>query len=209
MWAAVPRVCVFFATASSAANEAKKKTRDANDSPERPPRTVSDPETVADRLFRALAAERATIASLERRLDDAEGKARAAHVTATRAEALRAAAEERSLNATRAAEARAAEASARAADVEARLDAETRLSQTKISVSQNTIEALRATIATLESDLELARLPANAETHLDVPGLGPFAFPLVPLALEKAVPGENAKKTAAKRHGSQAPRMWS
>ena len=62
------------ATASSAANEAKKKTRDANDSPERPPRTVSDPETVADRLFRALAAERATIASLERRLDDAEGK---------------------------------------------------------------------------------------------------------------------------------------
>ena len=102
------------------------------------------------------------------------------------------------MNATRAAEARAAEASARAADVEARLDAETRLSQTKISVSQNTIEALRATIATLESDLELARLPANAETHLDVPGLGPFAFPLVPLALEKAVPGENAKKTAAK-----------
>ena len=187
----------------SAANakEARKKTRDeenANDSPEPSPRTVSDPETTADRLFRALAAERATIASLERRLDDAEGKARAAHVAATRAETLRAAAEERSLNATRAAEARAAEASARAADFEARLDAETRLAQTKDMVSQNTIEALRATIATLESDLELTRLPAKAETHLDVPGLGPFAFPLVPLALEKAVPGENAKKTAEK-----------
>ena len=145
---------------------------------------TSDPETVAG-LSRALAAERAAVASLERRLDAAEAKARAADVAATRAEAGRAVAE------------------ARVAEVRARLDAATakraadaRRAREKVSVAEKETEALLATVATLERDLEEYRTPTPAEKHAEVPGLAPFAFPVVPLHLEKEVPGENAARAA-------------
>ena len=149
---------------------------------------TSDPETTAG-LFRALAAERSTIASLERRLDVAEARARAADVAATRAEASRAAAEARADAAAASAEARVAEARARLGEATATRAAE------KDSAAKEK-ETLRATIATLEGDLEAFRTPTPAEKHAEVPGLAPFAFPRVPPALEKKVPGENSKRAA-------------
>ena len=141
---------------------------------------------------------RAAIASLERRLDDAEGKARAADVAATRAEARRVSAEERLLFEKTAAEARVLEVQSLLDAATEKHAAELALERTRVSASEKDAEALRAKIISLEGDLLESRRPTPAEDHMATPGLAPFAFPLVPPALEKEVPGENAKQTAEK-----------
>ena len=168
-----------------------------NQSPRPLEAKTSDPETVAG-LFRALAAERGAIASLEKRLDDAEGKARAADVAATRAEARRVSAEERLLFEKTAAEARVLEVQSLLESLTEKHAAELALERTRVSASEKDAEALRAKIISLEGDLLESRRPTPAEDHMATPGLAPFAFPLVPPALLKEVPGENEKKTAEK-----------